>query len=520
MQENRYMKNPPQSYWIASTPTTDYPVLDKDMKVDVAIIGGGFAGISCAYMLTKAGVKTAILEADRILQGTTGHTTAKITSQHYLIYDKIIRQLGKEMAKQYADANESAIGMIEKIAKENTIDCDFLPQRAYIYTLQDSYVEKLYNEEKAASSLGIKASCQDKIPLPITVKAALCYEGQAQFHPRKFLLPLAQAIVDKGNLIFELSRVVDIEEVENKYIVITNQGKKVTAERLVIASHYPCYNKTGLYFSRIYADRSYVVAVKAKEKYPGGMYITAEETGWSLRSQKSGESELIFIVGERHKTGQGGDTAAHYEALINMANENFTIEDIPYRWSTQDCMTLDELPLVGHFTPETPNLYVTTGFKKWGMTNSIASAMILRDLIVEDRSKWQDVYDPSRKTILDSSRNYVIENLNVGEKLMEENIIPKSDSSKMESGNEDKNDINSQKSKSYRDENGKLHIVDPTCTHMGCELSWNSAEKSWDCPCHGSRYALNGTILEGPTVTPLNVYKDANSIEKLSIDNF
>jgi Glycine/D-amino acid oxidases (deaminating) len=519
MEVGKYMESPPRSYWMASSPTTHYPVLDEDINVEVAIIGGGFAGISAAYMLTKAGVKVAILEADHILQGTTGHTTAKITSQHYLIYDKLVKKMGEERAQQYANANEAAIGIIEKIAKENNIECDYIPQNAYVYTLEDKYVDKINDEEKAASLLGIKASCLDKIPLPFTIKAALQYENQAQFNPLKFLIPLAKIITEKGNKIYEQSRIVDIED-DDGYTIITNRGNKVRAEKLIIASHYPCYNKSALHFTRIYASRSYVIALKAKEKYPGGMYITAENSGFSYRSQPTDDGELIFVGGESHKTGQGGDTAKHYEVLINQSHEKFTIEDIPYRWSAQDCMTMDELPLVGHYNSNTPNLYIATGFMKWGMTNSIASATILKDLIVEGRSPWKDVYNPSRDTILASTKNFVVENLNVAEKLLEGKLMPASDPDDMEPGEGKKIKVDGQKSKAYRDEKGELHVVDPTCMHMGCELSWNSAEKSWDCPCHGSRYALDGTIIEGPTVNPLNVYKNLSTIEKVTKDNF
>ncbi|MDD2498988.1 MAG: FAD-dependent oxidoreductase, partial [Desulfitobacteriaceae bacterium] len=256
MKENFFSK-PPQSYWMASTPKTNYPTLQENIKADVAIIGGGITGISCAYLLNKEGLKTAIIEADRIIQGTTGHTTAKITSQHNLIYAKIKKQMGEELAQQYADANESAIGMIEKIAKENHIDCDFTPQSAFVYTQQDKYIQQIHDEVDAASALGIKASYLENIPFPFSIKGAMRFDDQAQFHPRKYLLALAKIITKDGCRIFEQSRVIDIDEEGGNYIITTDQGKKVTAEKLIIASHYPCYNKAGLYVARIYPDRSY-----------------------------------------------------------------------------------------------------------------------------------------------------------------------------------------------------------------------------------------------------------------------
>lgn len=340
---------PPQSFWMSSTTNIDYPVLDKDLKIDVAIVGGGITGILCAYWLNKEGVKTAVIEADRILQGTTGHTTAKITSQHGLIYNKIKTKISEEFARQYADANQTAIRMYEKVVKEFNIDCDFIPQSAYVYTFEDQYINTIVDETHFASTLGINATYLEEIPLPLSVKAAVRFDNQAQFHPRKFLLALAKKITDNGVQIFEQSRIVDIEE-NNNYVLITNQGKKMSAQKVIIASHYPFYNKHGLYFTRIYPERSYVLAIRTKENYPGGMYITAEEPGRSLRSQPSDNGELVLVGGEHHKTGQGVDTIKHYEALVDFAAETFTVEDIPYRWSTQDCMTLDDLPYVGNFT--------------------------------------------------------------------------------------------------------------------------------------------------------------------------
>lgn len=510
---------PPQSYWMASTSQQDYPSLNEDIKVDIAIVGGGIAGITTAYMLSKQNIKVAILEADHILQGTTGHTTAKITSQHELIYSKIANQMGVEYAKQYAHANESAIRTIEKIICENNIECDFFPQSAYVFTQDDKYVSKISDEVKAASSLGIKASYVEDLPLSIPIKAAVRFDNQAQFHPLKFLIPLAQKLKDKGIQIYEQSRVVDIEEKDN-YILYTKQGKKVSAEKVIIASHYPFYNKHGLYFGRIYVERSYALAIQAKEKYPGGMYINIEEPARSLRNQRTEQGELIIVGGDHHKTGQGEDTSLHYEALKDYANTIFSVEDIPYRWSTQDCMTLDNVPYVGHFTSKTPNLYIATGFGKWGMTNSIASAMLLSDLIVKGDSPWKDVYNPSRQTITASAKNFVVENLNVAKELIGGKISPTPSKVDLKPGEGKIIEINGEKAGAYRDEQGTLHIVDATCTHMGCELSWNSAEKTWDCPCHGSRFTYEGDVVDGPTVAPLKAYKDVTTIEKLIKDDF
>lgn len=518
--EEKVFNKPPQSYWMASTPSTDYPALNEDIKVDTAIVGGGMSGISCAYLLVKEGVKVAIIEADHILQGTTGHTTAKISSQHGLIYNKIKTKMSTEFAQQYAEANESAIRLIEKLQNELHIDCDFMHQPSYVFTRQDQYVQQIKDEADTASSVGIKASYLEEIPFDIPIKAAVRFENQAQFHPRKYLLALAEEVVKNGGQIFEQTRAVDIEG-GGPHIITTKNGYKITADKVIIASHYPFYNKHGMYFARIYTERSYALGVKVKEKYPGGMYITAEDPAKSIRSQITDQGELLIIGGEHHKTGQGKDTIDHYKALIAFSKDYFTVEDIPYRWSTQDCMTVDDVPYIGQYTKDTPNLYVATGYRKWGMTNSTVSAMILKDLIVNGSSPYQDVYNPSRKTITASAKEFIKENLNVAKEFI---------TGKLELLPNDVEDIKPGEAKVimkdgdrvgvYRDEQGTLHLVNTTCTHMGCELQWNSAEKSWDCPCHGSRFTYEGDIIDGPTVMPLLKYHDVNIVEKLVKDDF
>lgn len=519
LDEQKTFTKPPQSYWIASTETTDYPKLNEDIRVDVLIIGGGMSGISCAYMLVKEGVKIAVIEADRILQGATGHTTAKITSQHGLIYGKIKSKMSMELAQQYADANESAIKLIEKMQRELKIDCDFMHQPSYVYTREDQYVQKIKDEVETASKLGINASYVEEIPFDFPIKAAIRFENQAQFHPRKYLLALANEVIKNGGSIYEQTRAIDIEE-NGAYVITTKDRKKITAEKVIIASHYPFYNKHGMYFARIYSERSYALGVKIKEKFPGGMYVTAEDPAKSLRSYTSDNDELIIIGGEHHKTGQGKDTNSHYEALMAFAKDHFDVVDIPYRWSTQDCMTLDDVPYIGHFTSDTPNLYVATGYGKWGMTNSTVSAMLLSDLIIRGSSPYQEVYNPSRKTIIGSAKEFIKENINVAKELLKGKLTPLPNDFDIQPGEGKVINGNGERIGAYRDEHDVLHLVNTTCTHMGCELQWNSAEASWDCPCHGSRFTYDGDIIEGPAVMPLEYERDVNTVEKLIKDDF
>ena len=500
-----YFPKLPESYWISSTPQTSYPLLDHDIQVDIAIVGGGIVGITSAYLLSQEGYKIAIIEADRIIQGTTGHTTAKISSQHGLIYDRLTKQLGEQKANQYAHANESAIQEICRIIQEENINCDYSSQNAYVYTQKDEYVSQIKAEVNAASALGIKASFLSEVPLPVSIKGAVCFENQAQFHPRKYLLPLANKVITNGCYIFEKTRAIDIFH-GNPCTVMTASGKKVIASKVVIASHYPFYEAHGLYFSRIYPERSYILAVKVKENFPGGMYITAEDPTRSLRAQKSGNEELILVGGENHKTGQGEDMINHYKKLKDFAEQLFQVEDIPYRWSAQDYTTMDEVPYIGYLTSGTPNLFVATGLYKWGMTNGTVAAMMFKDILTHGKSRWDDIYNPSRFTPSASAKNFVKENLNVAGKFISGKIRPVSNNIDIQLGEGKIVTINGERMGAYKDVEGMIHIVDTSCTHLGCELEWNSAEKSWDCPCHGSRFSYKGEIIVGPALKELLYY--------------
>lgn len=497
----------PKSFWIDSTPQPTLPSLQEDLNVDVAIVGGGMVGITTAFLLKKAGYSVAVLESGSILKGTTGYTTAKITSQHNLIYDKLTKSLGQEKAWQYATANETAIKTISDIVTEHKIDCDFTRQNAYVFTQSDKYISQIEAETLRAVDLGIDATYANELQIPIQVKAAIQFNNQAQFHPRKYLLALANQVNEKLDTIYENTRCVDIKENS----VITDTGKKVTAKYIVIASHFPFYEGLGMYFTRLHSERSYVVGVKTKEDFAGGMYINAEEPTRSLRYTDFDGQKLVLVGGENHKTGQSKDTSMHYSNLLDFAREFYTVEDVPFHWSTQDLLTLDDIPYVGNLTAKHENIFVATGFGKWGMTNSTAASMIISDLITKGENPWLDVYNPSRFTPTASAKTFISENLNVAANLFTGKIATLSKHSEIEKGHAVVLEGGGQKLGCYKDEEGILHVVDTTCTHMGCELNWNNAEKSWDCPCHGSRFNHKGVVIEGPAYKNLS-YK-GNKVE-------
>lgn len=504
----------PHSFWAASTPPTHYPALEEDVKVDVAVVGGGIVGITSAFLLKEQGLTVAVLDADRILQGTTAHTTSKLTSQHSIIYSKIKKQMGEELARQYAEANQAAIRLVDEIRARHRIECDFSWRPAYVYTQSDQYIKQLEEEADVASRLGISASFGKDAPLPFSIKAAMRFDDQAQFHCLKFLKSLAEKIPGKGSFIFEQAKAVDIED-GDAVSVVTDSGKKVKASQAIIASHFPFFDGGGFFFTRIYFERSYIIAATIQEDFPEATFITAEDPGRSLRSTPSEHGQLVLFAGEHHKTGHGSDTNKHYQNLLDFANQNYALQQVLYRWSTHDCMTIDGVPYVGNLTSRSPHIYVATGFGKWGMSNGIASAKILTDLITGGDNPWAQVYSPSRFMTSGSAlKSFIGINLSVAEQYISGKLDKGTEAVEIKPGEAKVIEIDGQRIGAYRDAEGTLHRVDTTCTHLGCEIKWNDAEKSWDCPCHGSRFTYEGEIIEGPALNKLqHAREESNTVE-------
>ncbi|MGX9135103.1 FAD-dependent oxidoreductase [Rummeliibacillus sp. JY-2-4R] len=508
----------PKSFWTDSTDLPEFPKLDSDIQVDVVIVGGGITGITAAYLLVNKGVKVAIVEANKLLNGTTGHTTAKITAQHDLIYDELINKMGINKARLYYEANMEALNFIKKTIDQHQIDCDFSTQDAYMYSTTDEYKEKIQKELKAYERLNIDGELVDTIPLDIKVENALIMKNQAQFHPLKYLKHLVQNITEKGGLIFE-NTVAENVDTGTSPTVLTRDGAKVTADCVLACSHFPFYEGLGLYSTRMYANRSYALAAKTKSKFPGGIFISADTPTRSLRSVTINGEDMVLIVGESHKTGQGIDTMKHYEALENFGQQVFGLEKIPYRWSAQDLTTLDKVPYIGEITSGQPNILIATGYRKWGMTNGTAAALLLSDIVLGEKNRFKKLYTPSRFYVNPSLKTFFVENANVVSQLIKgklqmTNLNPSmlpNDSGAIIS-------IEGERKGAYKDTEGKLHIVDTTCTHIGCEVEWNSGERTWDCPCHGSRFSYTGEVVEGPAEKPLQKY-DYKMIDNLTSED-
>ncbi|MDQ0218619.1 FAD-dependent oxidoreductase [Peribacillus cavernae] len=501
--EKKQLPQYPEPYWRDFVTFPPFSKLDHDIETDVAIVGGGITGITAAYLLSKEGINVVLIDAGEILNGTTGHTTAKITAQHGLIYDQLIKDIGEEKAKLYFEANNEAKDFVIQTVSELQIDCDLTYEDAYVYAETKEYVSKIQDELKAYQKLGIPGEYAETIPFPIPCKAAVIMKEQAQFHPLKYLTALLPHITKAGVKLFEHTTAMKIEDGDSPKI-LTRDGHTISCNYVISASHFPFNDEMGLYFARMHADRSYVLGIKAEKEYPGGMYISADSPTRSLRYTDMDGEKLILVGGESHKTGQGISMFEHYEALKAFSDQVFDVKEIPYRWSAQDIITMDKVPYIGPMTENHPSIFVATGYAKWGMTNGTAAALLLKDLILKKENRFLDLYTPSRFHAKPGVKNVMKDNADVAKHLIQGKFAMVYQTPD-DLGNDEAAivKINGDKAGCYRDKDGQLHIIDSTCTHMGCEVEWNSGERTWDCPCHASRYTIDGEIIEGPAVEPL-----------------
>jgi glycine/D-amino acid oxidase-like deaminating enzyme/nitrite reductase/ring-hydroxylating ferredoxin subunit len=491
-----------ESFWVATTKETDYPPLEGDVTVDVAVVGGGIAGLAAAFLLGDAGFSVAVLEMRRILKGVTGYTTAKLTSSHGIFYHDLILRFGAEKARMYADANQRAIDWVELTARERGIDCDFERTSAWTYTSREEEVRKVRFDYEAAHRLGLPVAFEDSPSLPFGGKAAVRYDLQARFHPRKFLLGLAERFAEKGGMIFENTRARGFEE-GAPCTVRTNRGK-IVARDVIIATNYP-FVYEGLYFTRLFPYRSYVVGIRAGNPPSRDMYYE-DQPYHTVRPHPADGGELILVGGEEHKTGFGGDTVERYRRVAEYARKYFDVASIDYWWSAHDADSADGVPYIGRLTQESMHAYVATGFGGWGMTHGIIAGQLLADLIQGKKNPWSRLYNPSRVMVTGKTvGQFVMENFSAVGHLVTANVSrgEKASPSDLRAGEGNVYSTGAGKAAISRDANGVLHAVSANCPHLGCIVRWNPAEQSWDCPCHGSRFDPGGEILQGPTVKKL-----------------
>lgn len=429
-----------ESLWEQTSRHTGFERLEQNMKTKVLIIGGGMAGVLCAYLLHQSGVPYVLLEAETIGSGITKNTTAKITSQHGLLYDKLIREFDVGRARQYLDANQAALQKYRELCRD--IDCGFEEKTAYVYSLDDR--RKIERELKALEKLGFRGEFTDRLPLPFSVAGAIRYPNQAQFHPLKFLSALS-----KGLHIYEHTPVRELVGTT----AMADHGR-VTAEKVIVTTHFPFLNKHGSFFLKLYQHRSYVIALENGPQVDG-MYVDEAQTGMSFRNHEN----LLLLGGGDHRTGKKG---GGWQELRDFARRHYPGATEKYHWATQDCMTLDGVPYIGPYSASTSGLYVATGFNKWGMTSSMMSAMILCDLVQGKRNPYAEVFSPSRTILRPQLAVNGFEAL--------------------------------------------VSLLTPSprrCPHLGCALKWNPQEHTWDCPCHGSRFTEDGRLIDNPATGDL-----------------
>lgn len=472
-----------ESIWKENIVFPERQQLRNDIRADVAVIGAGLAGLLTAYLLREKGILAVVIEGGTTAGGVTHNTTAKITSQHDLIYRKLISDFGQEKAGRYAQANQKAIKKFEDIITRDHIDCNFEHASAYAYTLEDP--ESIQNEVVAAQSLGIPADFTTDVKLPFIVKGAEVFPDQAQFHPLKFIRALSE-----GLDIYEHTWARSIEKNEIK----TDQGK-ITADSIVVATHYPFINVPGYYFMKVHQERSYVLALENAMQV-GGMYKGVDQDGYSFRNYGS----ILLLGGGGHRTGENKE-GGKYGQLRQAAKNWFPQAAEKTFWSAQDCMTVDNVPYIGQYSIATPNMYVATGFKKWGMTGSMVSAMILSDMISGQKNEYADVFSPQRMDIGASAKTFLHNTAEAVSGLASEIFeIPGEKLGGIKNGEGGIVEYEGHKAGVYKTQSGETHIVSTRCTHLGCQLEWNPDEKSWDCPCHGSRFDYRGDVLNNPAM--------------------
>lgn len=498
------------SYWIESYPviSNEHNSLDKNIETDICIVGGGITGITCAYYLSKQGFKVVVLDKGKIAEHTTGHTTAKITSQHGLFYKYLIDSFSEEFAKEYLEANEQAISNIKSIIDEENIDCEFEIQDAYVYTKSKDEVQKIKDEVTAVNSLGLNAEFVTNISLPIkNVLGAIKFPNQAQFHPRKYISGLYKSILKNNGQIFENSKVYDIEKTGDFYTTYTS-NYKVSSKYVILASHYPIINAPGFYFLKMYQETSHIIGVETNQPLFDGMYINSESPTLSFRTVDYNGKRLLLVGGFEHKTGSKIDLSNAYSFLEKAAKEVCSDAKVLYRWNTEDCVSLDKLPYIGEFSNIMPNMYVATGFKKWGMTTSNIAANIITDKILGKENSYEDIFLSTRfhpiknieelgGLVKEVAYSLTINKLNIPDKTL--NSLKNDEGSLIE--------IDGKKVGIYKDIDGNVFAVKPVCSHLGCELAWNNLDKTWDCPCHGSRFTFKGESLYDPSIKNLEIYE-------------
>jgi glycine/D-amino acid oxidase-like deaminating enzyme/nitrite reductase/ring-hydroxylating ferredoxin subunit len=487
-----------RSYWNDTAETIGFPRLAGELTVDIAIIGGGIVGMTTARMLKDRGQTVAVIEAREVGRQVTGKSTAKVTSQHGLVYQRLQQAFGEQNARLYAQAQESAIRTIRGLALEHAIDCDIEPRSAFVYTCDKRSVAKLEKEAEVARGLGLPATLMSDCDLPFDVLAAVRFDDQAQFHPTRYVSGLARTIPGDGCHVFENSRAVDWEPTR----VTTEQGV-VTARHVVMATHLPL-GQVGGFYARAYPQAEPVIAARIG-RVPDGMYINVEQPSRSIRTHTRADGTVYAIVaGTSFKPGDTDEERKQFEDIEDWLLRHFDAGPIEYRWVNEDYESMDSAPFIGWSSSPENGYLVATGFNAWGISNGTAAGMILADLAVGKENAWLAMFDARRVKPIAGGAEFVKENVATAAHLVGGYLARKPKSfDELAPGDGAVMKIDGSHVAAFKDEQGQVHAVSAVCTHMGCIVGWNRTDRTWDCACHGSRFELNGDVIHGPAVQPL-----------------
>jgi glycine/D-amino acid oxidase-like deaminating enzyme/nitrite reductase/ring-hydroxylating ferredoxin subunit len=485
-----------------------YPKLDTNIEADVVIIGGGITGVTCAYRLTRAGKKVVLLEAQSISGGTTGYSTGNLYVATQPYYTNIESKFDLETVKAVAHSRRYAIDFIENTVNEHNIDCGFMRRPWYLYSSGEKEVSKVEDEVDVLIRAGINVEFTESMPIPVKFERAAVMQNQARFNPFRYVVDLAKAAAGEGCLIFEDSPITEMKQDDNDCCTAVTEGGTVTAEYMIMATHLPKGINNIQFVAMPY--RSYVVAAKLKGKAPNGNFWDMDTPHHVTSSHPSRagsmELDLLMVAGAHHKVGQPQEeTIDHYHDLEKYLYKNYDVEKIAYRWSAQHYKSADYVPYIGKSPGGSENSYIATGFFADGLVYGTIAGVIIPDHISGTENAWNKIYDASRFTPLKSAAETIKENVNEVMQYLKDvpwNVDAEK-FSEVKNGQGKIMMIDGEKYGVYRDESGKLHVVSAVCTHLACIVEWNNAERSWDCPCHGSRFTYEGKVIEGPAMYDL-----------------